>query len=121
MRILRLRGSSIPIVLSFGLGLAFLTALSLLSFWELQTHRNLEWIADMQGVAVDLQELIRLMREAEKAQRLYLLTGNDDDLNAYEEAASGIPKKMARLNTLTGDYPFPRENLEHWQPWPRPG
>jgi CHASE3 domain sensor protein len=113
MRILRLRRSSIPIVLSFGLGLAILTALSLLSFWELQTHRNLEWIADMQGVAVDLQELTSLMREAEKRQRLYLLTGSDDDLHAYEEAASDIPEKIARLNTLTRDYAFPSEDLEH--------
>jgi PAS domain S-box-containing protein len=90
-----------------------LTALSLLSFWELQTHRNLEWIADMQGVAVDLQELTSLMREAEKRQRLYLLTGSDDDLHAYEEAASDIPEKISRLNTLTRDYAFPSEDLEH--------
>src|SRR5437868_134541 len=95
----------ISVALGLGLGLAILIVLSLVSYWELRNHRNLDWVYETQRIAVSIQDVATLMREAEKGQREYLLTGEERYLKASEEAASRIPDKIEGLQTVDRESP----------------
>src|SRR4029077_18022751 len=89
------------------IALPALTLLSLLAYLAgvkapaLQETR--ETVAHTFEVIVAAQSLRETVKDAERAQRGYLLTSSQDYLAPYKSAASGAPALLARLRTLTMD------------------
>ncbi|WP_447987300.1 PAS domain-containing protein [Nitrospira sp. Nam74] len=106
---MRLNRFSIPVVVGFGSGVAILVFLSLLSYWELREHRKLDRVYETQRIAVSIQDVPSLMREAENGQHAYLLTGEERFLQSYKQAASLIPDKIETLQAVPHESPLPVE------------
>ncbi|HEX3954025.1 MAG TPA: CHASE3 domain-containing protein [Stellaceae bacterium] len=70
-------------------------------FWVDHTYRVIGTTKDL-GIA---------LRDAERTQRSFLLTGRIDYLTPYRDAVSRIPVLEDQLHTLTGDNPPQQERL----------
>lgn len=62
-----------------------------------------EWVSHTNEVIARLDELEATLRDAESAQRGYLLTGNANYLADYRNARNRLPSVYERLSALTHD------------------
>jgi signal transduction histidine kinase len=58
---------------------------------------NERLVAHSDGVMVDLTDLLSALRDAERSQRGYLLTGNQTHLQAYHEATKRVGNEIVTL------------------------
>ena len=64
-----------------------------------------EWVAHTNAVIGQLDELEATLRDAESAQRGYLLTGDADYLADYRNVRDRLPSTYEKLRALTADNP----------------
>jgi PAS domain S-box-containing protein len=57
------------------------------------------------------QALDETMQDAERAQRSYLITGEEERLDIYRKAAADAPKRLADLRQLTADNPEQQKRI----------
>lgn len=67
--------------------------------------KDFEWVSHTNAVIGRLDELEAGLRDAESAQRGYLLTGDTDYLADYRNARDLLPRSYERLASLTADNP----------------
>jgi PAS domain S-box-containing protein len=99
------------------LGLGMLLAMTLIAIWTVREVNQSEfWVAHTRQVLSEGQEFFAELKDAESAQRAYLLTGQDDYLQSYQSAAAKVPNTLAKLKQLTSDNPTQQERLSRLQP-----
>lgn len=67
--------------------------------------KDAEWVAHTNAVIGQLDELEATLRDAESAQRGYLLTGDADYLADYFNVRDRLPSAYGKLQALTADNP----------------
>jgi CheY-like chemotaxis protein len=89
---------------SFGVGLAIITALGIISY---RTTTNLidnsQWQTHTYRVLGELEDLVSQLQDAEIAQRGYIVTGDKSSLEPYSNSISSIKKSLKSLREITKD------------------
>jgi PAS domain S-box-containing protein len=82
-------------------------------FIEDQSFRQIRaLIADTRDVLGDVSELNILIRDAERGQRGYLLSGNAEYLEPYDAALTRLPSVVERLRGRSAETPARRQEFE---------
>ena len=84
----------------FAFPLAALVALVMLLISETSyrsSRSSMDAVSDLSIARLRVQRVLRLMVDAETAQRGYLLTGRKDYLEPYHNAIEALPETMAKL------------------------
>lgn len=93
-----------PILL--GVGFALLVAIGTATVWLAeQSAEDARRVVHTVNVQEKLSNLLLNVRRAESGQRGYLLTGRQQYLLDYRDAAPGVETNLAELRTLTSDNP----------------
>ena len=74
------------------------------------------WVTHTYEVRGQIERLQRLMVDAERGQRGYLITGEDAFLRPYETAIADIDKTFSTIRTLTADNPNQQRRLDELKP-----
>jgi len=101
---------------AFGLTFAVLIGGALTGFHN--TRRligNERLVAHSDDALVDLGGLLSALRDAERSERGYLLTGGEEHLQAYREAGERIQAEIATLTREVSADPAQRAHLETLQ------
>jgi PAS domain S-box-containing protein len=80
-----------------------------------QLTQNRAWVVHTFEVITTAQALATTVRDAERSQRRYLLSGEDSYLGIYQRAIRDVPVLLAKLRSLTYD------NAEQQRRWPELG
>lgn len=99
------------------LGLGMLLAMTLIAVWIVREVKQSEfWVAHTRQVLSQGQEFFAELKDAESAQRAYIITGQEDYLQSYQAAAAKVPNTLAKLKQLTADNPTQQQRLDRLQP-----
>ena len=70
-------------------------------FWlDARNKSDDEWVIHSLAIREQLTRVLSLVQSAESGQRGYLLTGRDDYLTPYDQAAEQVPASLDRLSHL---------------------
>ena len=70
-------------------------------FWlDARNKSDDEWVIHSLAIREQLRRVLNLVQSAESGQRGYLLTGRDDYLAPYDQAAEQVPAALDRLSHL---------------------
>lgn len=81
-----------------------------------QLTQNREWVVNTFEVINTAQALATAVRDAERGQRRYLLSGEPSYLETYQSSTRDVPVLLAKLKSLTRDNPEQQHrwaDLEH--------
>ncbi len=87
------------------MGLLLLPVVAALAWILLETKQANDLVVHTLEVETEITELMTIVQEAESGNRGYLLTGDENYLNAYTSAQAAIPGKLVLLKALTSDNP----------------
>jgi PAS domain S-box-containing protein len=92
------------LTLGLTLAIAVLVVNALVTFWNIgNVLAGDRWVIHTREVVSGLDEVLAAVREAESAQRGYLLTGDASFLEQAESAEGRIPASLAHLRAVTSD------------------
>jgi len=92
--------------LGFALALAFLAAISFLSYREsLRSMQAVRWVQHTNETLQELTTALSLVVEAEAARRGYVLTGDASFLDHYDTIPARLESSLRRLHELNSDKP----------------
>jgi CHASE3 domain sensor protein len=92
------------LTIAFAVALIVLLVNSLISFRSTRTlDEHSEMVEHSYKVQLTLTSILSLLKDAETGQRGYIITGNDQYLQPYQEALAEIDDQIAALRQLTGD------------------
>jgi len=96
------------------LGLFFLLlgSVAAILFLTLRADRTDDWVEHTLRVRSEIEGLLGSLREAEGAQRGYLLTGDATYLNPYRPAVALLPDQVDKLHALLSDNPSQTARLD---------
>lgn len=87
------------------------------AFWS--TTRMLDTlhrVDDTLEVRLELQHAVAQLRDAESAERGYLLTGQEELLQSFEPNLTGVRESLVTLRKLTSDNPEQQKRLDYLAP-----
>ncbi len=103
----------LPAALVMGGCVIFLSLIGMVIFQQGQAARQmLALIGDTQAVLSDVNELNILLRDAERGQRGYLLTGQQDYLDPYELALKRLPVLRERFQQRVATHQSGHQQVE---------
>lgn len=76
-----------------------------------QINQSDYWIDHTRQVISANQQLLSDVKDAESAERGYIITGEETHLRPYQSAAQDIPQRQAQLGKLTADNPSQQQRL----------
>jgi len=101
------------VVAGFGLGLAILVAMVVVSYREIRLLQEAtQRLARGHEALLEIDRLLAAMTDAETATRGYVLTGDEKHLAPYHVAATSLDERLRRLGELIGAQPTQLELLE---------
>ena len=77
------------------MGLLLLPVVAALAWILLETKQANDLVVHTLEVETEITELMTIVQEAESGNRGYLLTGDENYLNAYTSAQAAIPGKLS--------------------------
>ena len=96
----------------FLLVFAVLLANTLISFNNMQTvATNGEWVTHTYKAIVGVESILSALKEAESAQRSYLITGDPADVRLYVDASQQLKTRLKDITHLTEDNPEQQKRL----------
>jgi signal transduction histidine kinase/DNA-binding response OmpR family regulator/CHASE3 domain sensor protein len=105
--------SAAPLLIGLGVVVAFFLSSSLMGYFKIRTLRdNSGMVAHTHEVIVAVGDILSLVTDAETGQRGYLLTGDPEYLEPYNEALRKIDVRVADLARLIADNPEQKERFQ---------
>jgi hypothetical protein len=105
------------IALAFGLGLAAISAIGLVSYRTTRTLiDNSRWESHTHLVLSQIREVDAQLRNAEAAQRGYVITLDQRFLDIYSESSQGTQEQLDELEKLVVDNSAQQERVQSLQP-----
>ena len=99
------------------LGLGMLVLIGLIAAWTLrQVSISDSWVDHTREVISNTDELLAYLKDAESAQRGYILTGQEIYLEPYQATVSKVPSALAALKRLTADNSRQQQRLSELEP-----
>jgi PAS domain S-box-containing protein len=77
-----------------------------------QLEKDQYWVVHTHVVIDSLDDLLSTIKDAETGQRGYLITGNEDYLKPYQNAATTVDAKVNSFDELTKDNPYQQEHID---------
>ncbi len=103
--------------IGFGMPLGFLVVIGALSYWS--TSKLIEtshWVSHTHQVLEGLESLASLLKDAETAQRGYIITGNESYLEPYQSAIAELNRALDLVKRLTADNPKHQMRIDLLRP-----
>lgn len=101
------------IIAGFGVALALLICVGILSYWSVVQNANeRQWVGHTHLVLEKLDALSANLIDAETGERGYLLTGKESYLAPYNGAASKLRENSKDLRQMTADNPVQQRTLD---------
>jgi len=98
-------------------GLAMLVLVGLIALWTLrQVNDSDRWVDHTREVINSAEHALADLKEAESAERGYMLIGLEEYLEPYNRAVQDLPKAIANLRQLTSDNPHQQARLDELDP-----
>lgn len=98
-------------------GLGMLMIMASIAVWTVRQVTDSDfWVAHTREVISAAQQFFADLKDAESAQRAYIITGQEEYLKSYETAAAQVPNDVSTLKRLTSDNPVQQERLDTLQP-----
>lgn len=99
------------------LGLGMLLIIGLIAVWTVRQVSDSEfWVAHTREVIQAAQQFSTDLKDAESAQRGYIITGQQDYLSSYQAATNRVPSDLSTLARLTTDNPAQQARLTQLEP-----
>ncbi len=99
------------------IGLVMLLIIGVIAMWTARQVRDSAfWVAHTREVIAAAQRCFVDLKDAESAQRAFILTGQNGYLTSYQAAAARVPDTLSTLKRLTADNPVQQQRLEALQP-----
>lgn len=96
------------------IGLGMLVAIGLIAAWTLrQVNASDYWVDHTREVISNNQELLSDVKDAESAERGYIISGDEGYLEPYHSASENIAQTVARLQQLVADNPAQQQRLQN--------
>jgi PAS domain S-box-containing protein len=96
------------------IGLAMLVIVGMIAAWSLrQVNTSDYWVDHTREVISNNQQLLSDVKDAETAERGYIITGDESYLEPYNPAAADISQTVARLQQLMADNPGQQRRIEN--------
>jgi signal transduction histidine kinase/CHASE3 domain sensor protein/ActR/RegA family two-component response regulator len=112
--VVHLRSPSRAAIVGFGISLAMLALVVGMSFRQLGRLREASRDVERSGEIAAHVELLRsYLRDAESAERGFVITGEDTYLEPYNVATSMIDHEIGTLRRLAADFPRQETRLDH--------
>jgi signal transduction histidine kinase/DNA-binding response OmpR family regulator/CHASE3 domain sensor protein len=124
MKIISRPGVLRNLQIGFGLSLLLLIITAVASYSSIRKLMdNSQWVDHTDSVLIKIDRIHSLLRDAESAQRGYLLTGDIDFLPATDVVQAEVKQAVDSIETMTNDNPRQTENIEElgkyvYQPLP---
>ncbi|MEZ0260428.1 MAG: response regulator [Alphaproteobacteria bacterium] len=113
----RKRNEDLPLLAGLFLVVLFFLGSGYVTYSRIQVMReDANWVTHTYEVILAADTVISLLKDAETGERGYLLTGKEEYLEPYNNAAPAIAAQMARLKELTVDNPAQQERLAVIEP-----
>ena len=95
-------------------GLGMLLVIAIVGALALrQVNESDYWVEHTRQVISANQQLLSDVKDAESAERGYIITGNESYLEPYATAAQDIPQRQAELVGLSADNPRQQERVKN--------
>ena len=111
------RGTATAVVLSVLVALALVANAGLMALDVRRVEEADGWVSHTHEVLETLQGILTSLRDAESAERGFIITGNDHYLEPFAEDRSEVSRLVARLSELTLDNPAQRERIAGMRPF----
>lgn len=105
------------------IGAGFILALVILLAIGTTSYRNIAsmidaaaWKSHTYQVIADLESLLSILKDGETGERGYIITGQTEYLEPYDNAAKAIRPALDELVNLTRDNPIQQRQLDRLQP-----
>jgi len=99
------------------IGFGMLLAIGLVAIWTVREVSESDfWVNHTREVISYAQQFFSNLKDAESAQRAYIITNQSDYLQAYDSAIAKVPTALANLKQLSADNPVQQARLETLQP-----
>jgi signal transduction histidine kinase len=96
----------------FALALVLLLALFYITYHRTsQFLESARWVDHTYKVIIQINNVISELKDAETAQRGYLLTSNEEFLIPYRQAVINLPEQIKQLRQLTKDNPVQYDSI----------
>ena len=93
-------------------GLGMLLLIAGVAVWTLGQIADSDfWVDHTREVISTNQELLSDVKDAESAERGYIITGDEGYLGPYQSACADIPRRIEKLLQLTADNPPQQQRL----------
>jgi PAS domain S-box-containing protein len=107
---------STKIISSFAAVLVIVGALGIASYINTQSLiKNNDWVIHTHEVMEGLGDILSFLKDAETGQRGFILTGENQYLDPYSQAADLIEDRIAKVTKLTEDDPIQQTALNQLQ------
>jgi PAS domain S-box-containing protein len=98
------------------IGLGMLVLITSIGVWTLRQVADSDaWVDHTREVISTNQELLSDVKDAESAERGYIITGDEGYLEPYRLASADIPPSTEKLLRLTADNPMQQDRLKSLQ------
>lgn len=113
MKIIPAFKSSIFYIILFAISVFVLFFIAGVSNKQIQSlNKSQELIINSHKVHIQLEQLVSTIKDAETGQRGYILTHDNDFLQAYNGSRIKINQSLENLHTIFSDHPQRLENLQ---------
>ena len=90
-----------------------LVMITLITVWALrQVNLSDYWVSHTRDIISHNQRLLSDLKDAESAERGYIITGDENYLQPYKVAADDIQPTLNELRQLTVDNPAQQQRLQ---------
>ena len=94
-------------------GLGMLLVIGFVAGFTLHQVRASDfWVDHTRDVIYNNQQILSDVKDAESAERGYIISGDNSYLELYHRAADDIPRTLTRLSQLTSDNPSQQQRLQ---------
>ena len=105
------------IAVGFALAIVLLAAIGATSYRSINSLTRTSYaVAHTHAVLEHIANLLSWLKDAETGQRGYLLTGDDNYLDPYNDALRGLAKIVTELRELTSDNPSQQKRIGEVEP-----
>jgi signal transduction histidine kinase len=112
-----LKPTRTPAIIGLSTALTILLLVGIFAYRSFaEFHRALEWAAHTHEVIEETDHLLISLVNAETGQRGYLITGEKNYLDIYEQALGPIDQSAERLKALTADNEAQQRQLNRLEP-----
>jgi CheY-like chemotaxis protein/CHASE3 domain sensor protein len=106
------RNEDLPMITGLVLIICFFLGTGYITYTRIEVMKeDSGWVTHTYDVLLTANRMLSLLKDAETGQRGYVITGNTEYLEPYNDARAQLPLEMDRLKELTSDNPEQQQRI----------